>query len=203
MYSPKIKKLISLFSKFPSVGPKTAARFVFYLLELPDEKITEILEAIKDLKKTEKICPLCFKYFEPDNSNGELCQICSNRGRDRSIICVVEKQIDLEAIENPKIYKGLYFILGGTISSFSKKEKTIIEERAKKLIARIKNGKEIKEVILALNPTPEGRRTAIWLKGKLKNLGIKITQLGTGLPIGGEVEYADEETLKNSFEGRK
>ena len=202
MYSPKIKKLIDLFSKFPTVGPKTAARFVFYILEQPKEKIDELVESIEETKKEEKICPLCFRYFEPTSDNDEFCDICSNLNRDKSLVCVVEKQIDLEAIEATKIYKGLYFILGGTISSFTKKEKGLIEERTKKLVERLKKDKKIKEVILAINPTPEGKRTSSWLKGKLKNSGIKITQLGTGLPVGGEVEYADEETLRNSFERR-
>jgi recombination protein RecR len=119
-------------------------------------------------------------------------------------LCLVEKEVDLEAIEKTGKFKGLYFVLGGTISGLEKeKEKERIEERVEKLENRIKENSEIKELILALNPTTEGQSTALWLQRKLKNLGIKITQLGRGLPVGGELEYADEETLSSALESRK
>jgi recombination protein RecR len=201
MYSPTIQKLIELFSKFPTVGPRTAARFVFYLTRLPKEKVDELLKAIEELKTKIKICPLCFNSFE---GTEELCPICQDPRRDKNIICLVEKEVDLEAIEKTGKFKGLYFVLGGTISGLEKeKEKERIEERVEKLENRIKENSEIKELILALNPTTEGQSTALWLQRKLKNLGIKITQLGRGLPVGGELEYADEETLSSALESRK
>lgn len=217
MFSPKIQKLIELFSKFPTVGPRTAARFVFYLLKTPGEKVEELIEAINELKKKIEICSFCFNPFEPNSEDLRLCPICSDPQRDKSIICIVEKEVDLEAIEKIKKYKGLYFILGGSISGFKgKKEKEKIEERVDKLIDRIKEktsfakATEVKEVILALNPTPESESTVLWLQRKLKSLTcgepsrtIKITQLGRGLPVGGELEYADEDTLSSAFQGRK
>ncbi len=205
MFSPKIQKLIELFSKFPTVGPRTAARFVFYLLKTPKEKVEELIEAITELKKKIEICSFCFNPFESDSEDLELCPVCSDPRRDKSIVCIVEKEIDLEAIEKIKKYKGLYFILGGTIFGFkNKKEKEKIEERVNKLIDRIKKSdSKIKEVILALNPTTEGENTCLWIQRKLKSLPIKITQLGRGLPVGGELEYADEDTLSSAFQSRK
>ena len=203
MYSKTIQKLIKLFSKFPGVGPKTAARFVFYLTKQDKEELKELSKTISSLN-TLKTCNFCFKLFEGE---GNLCPICSNSLRDRSLLCVVAKETDLESIEKNKIYKGLYFILGGTVSTLKPKElKTL---RIKELRERIKNpekfgisGASFNEIILALNPTVEGEATILLLERKLKDLGLKITRLGRGLPIGGEVEYADKETLKSAFERR-
>ena len=208
MFSPKIQKLIELFSKFPTVGPRTASRFVFYLLSTPKEKIEELTKSITELKEDIKICPLCFNVFEPESAESkekELCPICSDPKRDRSTICIVEKETDLEAIEKIKKYKGFYFVLGGIVSGLSsEKLKKEIEEKIEKLIERIKKpDSEIKEVILALNPTVEGENTSLWLQRKFKNLSIKISQLGRGLPVGGELEYADEETLSSALESRR
>jgi len=199
MYSPTVEKLIKLFCKFPTIGPRTAARFVFYLINAPKQNTDELIEALSELQKQTKICPQCFKSFEDQNT---LCQICSNRGRDKSIVCIVEKEIDLETIEKTKQFKGLYFILGGVIVGVNGNNKEKIEQRTNKLIGIIKsNG--IQEIILALNPTVEGQNTALLIKRKLEPLGLKITQLGRGLPIGGELEYADDETLSSAFENRK
>jgi len=201
MYSPTIQKLIELFSKFPTVGPRTAARFVFYLIKAPKEEVDKLLKTIEELKKKIKICPLCFKSFEGE---GEICQICADPRRDKTTLCIVEKEVDLEAIEKTGKFKGLYFILGGTISGLEKEEeKRKIEERVEKLKERVEKDKEIKEIILALNPTTEGQSTTLWLERKLKPLNIKITQLGRGLPVGGELEYADEETLSSALESRR
>jgi len=202
MYSFSIQKLIEIFSKFPTVGPRTAARFVFYLIKQPQENIEELIESIRDLKEKIKICPFCYKSFE--SSFESSCPICSDPLRNKSIICIVEKEIDLEAIEKTKTYKGLYFILGGLVSGLRDKEvEKEIEARINKLIERIrKPNSEIKEIILGLNPTMEGENTSLWLRRKLKEL-VKITQLGRGLPLGGELEYADEETLSSSFESRR
>ncbi len=204
MHPKSIQKLIDIFSKFPTVGPRTAARFVFYLVKIPKEKIKELIKAIEELKVKIKICPLCFKSFEAGESEGELCSICQDKIRDRSLICVIEKEVDLEAIEKTGKFKGLYFILGGTISGLERaKQKEEIEERIKKLIKRVRK-ERIKEIILALNPTTEGQNTSLLLQRKLKNLGIKkITQLAKGLPVGGELEYADEETLSSALESRR
>ena len=214
MYSPTIQRLIELFSKFPTVGPRTAARFVFYLIGQPREKINDLIKSIEQLKNKAKRCSLCFNSFESEQEEQKLCPICADPRRDKTIVCIVEKEIDLEAIEKTTKFKGLYFILGSTISGFGKEEqKKRVEQRLNKLIERIKakpaseetitDKAKIKEIILALNPTTEGQITLLWLKRKLSSLGIKITQLGRGLPVGGELEYADEETLSSALESRR
>ncbi|GAI40400.1 unnamed protein product, partial [marine sediment metagenome] len=122
MYSKTIQKLIDLFSKFPTVGPRTAARFVFYLIKTPKEEIEKLIKSIEELKDKIKLCPLCFRSFEGEK---ELCPICSDPKRDKTIICIVEKEVDLESIEKTKKYNGLYFVLGGIISGFEKEGKEI------------------------------------------------------------------------------
>jgi len=204
MQSQTIQKLVALFSKFPTIGPKTAARFVYYLIGQKKEGIDEITSAISDLKKNIKTCAYCFKPFEPFGSaqgKVHLCEICSNPGRDKSMLCVVEKEPDLNSIEKTKKYHGRYFILGGTISRLRKTE--IDKLRIKDLVLRVKRGTNTKEIILAINPTHEGEATTLYLERLLKPFGKKITRLGRGLPIGGELEYADEETLTSALEGRK
>lgn len=197
MYPPLIQKLIDLFSKFPTVGPRTAARFVFYLLKLSKEETEELISTISKIREKVKLCKSCFLPFE---SEGELCQICSNPGRDKTLLCIIEKESDLLSIENTKKYKGLYFILGGTISTLKKEGAK--ELRKDELLSRVKSS-EFKEIIIAINPTTEGETTALYLERLLKPLGKKITRLGRGLPVGAELEYADEETLGSALEGRK
>lgn len=198
-YPSSIQKLIDLFSKFPTVGPKTAARFVFYLLKSGKEEVDELIFSISNLKRNIKTCSSCFSSFE-SNSN-ELCEICSDNSRDKNLLCIVEKEIDLKTLERIKKYKGRYFILGGVISYLKKEGKK--EIRTKKLKKRIRQNPEIKEIIIATNSTAEGEATALYLERELKEFNKKITRLARGLPIGGELEYADEETLKSALEDRK
>ena len=205
MYPPSIQKLIDIFSKFPTVGPRTAARFVFYLLKLSKEEIENLVSSISELRNNIKICKFCFNPFQGE---GELCEICQSPSRDRTLLCIVEKETDLIPIEKTKKYAGIYFILGGTVSTFKKAD--VEKLRTKDLEERIKNpsvflvqGSEFKEIIIATNPTTEGEATALYLERLLKPLNKKITRLGRGLPAGGELEYADEETLGAAFEGRK
>lgn len=202
MYSPAIQKLINLFAKFPTIGPRTAARFVFYLLSQPAEETQELLAAVADLKKKIRLCDSCFKSFEPtaEASESKLCEICRNPRRDKTTICLVEKETDLIPIEKIKKYQGLYFVLGGRVSALNKTD--FKKLRTDKLLERIKNS-QISEIIIALNPTIEGEATVLYLERKLKPLNIKITRLGRGLPVGGELEYADEETLSSALESRK
>ncbi len=209
MYSFTIEKLIKLFSDFPSIGPRAAARFVFYLIKSEKKKVEELAKTILELNEKIKNCPMCFSSFEPTESvsnfrdrgnltqnnlhSNNLCPICSDKTRDKTTIFVVEKQVDLEAIENTKKYKGVYFILG-------KKE---AKEKTEELEKRVKmNRPQINEVILGLNPTAEGINMSLRLIRKLSSYNIKTTQLGIGLPKGGELEYADEETLASAFKGR-
>ncbi|MEK9134817.1 MAG: recombination mediator RecR [Patescibacteria group bacterium] len=192
MHSPTIQKLIDLFSKFPTVGSRTASRFVFYLLGLKKEEVRELLNSIADIRNKVKICPSCFNPFEPfDATQGksDVCLICSDPRRNKSLLCVVANETDLEAIEKTKKYKGFYFIF----------EKLRIKELEKKL----KEHPEIEEIILAMNSTTEGEVATLYLQRLLEPFKKKTTRLGRGLPVGGELEYADEETLSSALEGRK
>jgi len=197
MYPPAIQKLIDLFSKFPTVGPRTAARFVFYLIKLHQNNFDELLNSITNLRKSIKICSFCFNPFE--DSEETLCSICRDNSRDKTLLCVIEKEIDLISIEKTKKYKGLYFILGGTINLKKNNKNNIKIEELKQRIEN--NG--FKEIIIATNPTTEGEATALYIKRELKSFNIKTTRLGRGLPVGGELEYADEDTLSSAFEGRR
>jgi len=197
MYSKTIQKLIEIFSKFPTVGQRTATRFVFYLIKRDKKEIEELSKAILDLKEKVKFCKNCFKPFEGE---GEICEICSDKTRDKSLLCIVEKETDLEAIEKTKKYRGLYFVLGGPVSAIKKEE--LKKLRIKELEERVKD-KKIKEIIIATSLTTEGEALALFLERKLKNSGKKITRLGRGLPTGGELEYADEETLSSALESRR
>ena len=213
MYSPTIQKLINLFSKFPTVGPRTASRFVFYLMGKKEKEVNELLAAISSLKRNVKLCSFCFNPFEPFDTaegkpSGEFCPICSDPRRDKSLLCIISNETDLSAIEKTKKYNGLYFILGGTVSALKKAD--IEKLRTKELAEKIKTHPEIKEIILAINPTTEGEATALYLERLLKPFTCgepgrtkKITRLGRGLPIGGELEYADEETLGSALKGRR
>jgi len=199
-YPFSIQKLIERFAKFPTIGPKTAARFVFYLLQLPKEELEKLITSVSDLQKNTKECDLCFNFFETENEQ-KLCRICSDSARDKSLVCIVANEMDLMAIENTRKYKGLYFVLGGVVSSL--KKENIEKLKIKELEERIKNSPEAKEIILALNPNSEGEATALYLERILKSYDKKITRLGRGIPTGGELEYADEETLSSALENRK
>jgi len=216
-----IEKLIDIFKKFPTVGSRTAGRFVYYLIKLPKEQIDELSNALQDLKNKIKLCQLCFNPFESD---GDLCPICQNPARNKNLLCIVEKEADLLSIENipnssrtldgvgTKKYNGLYFILGGTLAMMRKED--IDNLRIEELKQRIKTG-NFSEIIIALNPTPEGKATSMLIERTINQLqetfsaqggpasGWKITHLAKGIPVGGELEYADEETLESAFEGRK
>jgi recombination protein RecR len=198
MYSPSLQNLIDKFSKFPTVGPRTAARFVFYLMRLDNARVKELIKAIADLKNNIKTCPMCFNVYETEKA---LCPVCADSRRDKVMLCVVANETDLASIEKTKTYKGLYFILGGTVSTLRKEN--LAGLRLAELENRIKTSKSINEIILAINPTSEGHTTTLYLDKILKPLNKKITKLGLGLPMGGELEYADEETLSSALQGRK
>lgn len=200
-----IKKLTDLFAKFPTIGHRTAGRFVSYLLSLPKEKINELASAIIELKNKVKFCQFCFNSYE-DESN--FCPICKSPSRDKELLCIVEKEADLTIIENTKKYHGLYFILGGVLNSKNSVENLKINGLKERLENPKKFGvlADFKEIIIALNPTPEGRATSVLIEKSLQELNkntFKITHLAKGLPVGGELEYADQETLEEAFEGRK
>ena len=207
MYSPTIEKLIELLGELPAIGPKSAARIVFYLLKRPRTEIDNIINSFSELKKTVKLCFFCQNPFEPEKGE-TICKICSNSRRDKTKLCIVEKEADLDLLEKTKKYQGLYFILGGFLTPLRRKEteKLIVEN----LLKRIKSpdhfgliNTNFQEIILAISYTTEGEATSLYLERVLKPLNLKITRLGQGLPIGGEIEYADEETLSSALESRK
>lgn len=207
MYPAPIQHLIDLFSRFPTVGPRTAARFVFYLQNLPKEKTEELILAIRLLKEQVVFCQFCFNVMQKGEGK-ELCPVCSNPKRDKTLLCVVEKETDLTALEKTGKYKGLYFVLGGTVSRLRKQD--IEKLRTKELRERILHPEKFgltdaafQEIILATNATTEGEATALYLQRELKDLGIKITRLGRGIPVGGELEYADEETISGAIDNRR
>lgn len=199
-------KLVSIFKKFPTVGSRTAGRFVYYLMKLPKEGIDELANAITELKSKIKLCTLCFNPFENsgDRDSAQLCAICADARRNKNILCVVEKETDLLSLENTKKFNGLYFILGGTVGTMRKEE--ISQLRIEQLKKRVTQG-TFTEIIVALNPTPEGRTTSVLVEQTIKELNKspipKITHLARGIPVGGELEYADEETLESALEDRK
>src|SRR3989344_6434074 len=223
---PSIEKLIDIFKKFPTVGPRTAGRFVYYLIKLPKDQIDELSNALQELKNKIKLCRMCFNPFEDCGgpSSTDLCEICSDPRRNKNMLCIVEKEADLLSIENipnssrtldgvgAKKYNGFYFILGGTLAMMRKED--IDNLRIEQLKERVKTG-NFSEIIIALNPTPEGKATSILIEKTINQLqetfsaqggpasGWKITHLAKGIPVGGELEYADEETLESAFEGRK
>jgi len=194
-----INKLINIFRNFPTVGPRTASRFVYYLLKLPKQNIDELITAIQELQNKVKLCQTCFNPFESggDPMSAGFCPICADPRREKKLLCVVEKEADLLTIENTKKYNGLYFILGGTVAP-----------RVDDLKKRIKENPPaggFSEIIIALNPTPEGSAASVLVESLIKESGshAKITHLAKGIPVGGELEYADEETLESALEGRK
>ena len=200
-----IERLKNMFRDFPTVGSRTAGRFVYYLMKLPKEKIDELTNAIAELKNKVKLCQQCFNPFEGDNN---LCPICQNSLRNKKLLCIVEKETDLLTIENTKKYNGLYFILGGTVAMMRKENTDNLRiEELKKTLRQAQGENKFSEIIIALNPTPEGKATSVLVEKALKETAqspaFKITHLAKGIPVGGELEYADEETLESAFEGRK
>ena len=187
-------KLIEEFAKLPGVGRKTAQRFAFYVLNLPEEKAREFAGAILDARTKIRKCPVCGNL-----TDGELCPICSAKGRDASTICVVEDPRDVLAFERTKEYDGVYHVLHGLISPMDGVGPEQIN--VKGLLERVAKG-NVAEVIMATNPTVEGEATAMYIAKLLKPLGVKVTRLAYGIPVGGNLEYADEVTLYRALSGR-
>jgi len=193
-YAAPIAKLIDEFSKLPGIGQKTAQRLAFHILSLSEEKALELATAIKEAKSKVKYCSNCGNLTDVDP-----CNICTSPHRDKGYICVVENPRDIIAIEKTREYKGVDHVLHGAISPMEGIGPEDI--KIKELLQRIQNG-NIKEVILATNPNIQGEATAMYISKLLKPLGIKTTRLAHGIPVGGDLEYADEVTLARAFEGR-
>lgn len=192
MFPKPFQKLIDHFSSLPSIGPRLAERLVLYIWKYDKNKIDDFAESLKNLKEKIKFCTQCFNISEND-----LCLICSDKTRDKSIICVVEEPLDIISIEKTRLMRGLYHVLGGTISSQNNQNLKINELKNRLKIAGTK------EIIIATNPTTEGEATALYLARTIKPFKIKVTRLARGLPTGGDIEYADEATLTGAIEGRK
>ena len=192
-----ITQLIRAFERLPGIGPKTAARLTFYLFQTPTHYINEFAQSLKNLKEKLIRCSVCYNIDETDP-----CRICSQASRDQEIICVIERPLDIIAIENTKSFSGLYHVLGGVINPLIHIGPE--ELQIASLIDRIEKGK-VKEVILATNPTMEGEATALHIKKALEKIGkkIKITRIGHGLPMGADLDYADPGTLKEALKGRQ
>lgn len=193
-YPIAIEKLIEEFAKLPGIGYKTAQRLTLYVLNLPKEEVEEFAKALVRARGTIKYCSVCGNYTDKDP-----CAICSNPSRDKSVICVVEQPKDVITLEKVREYNGVYHVLHGTISPMAGRGPDDIKLR--ELVRRI-NG-EVKEVIVATNPNVEGEATAMYISKILKPLGVKVTRIASGVPIGGDLEYSDEVTLAKALEGRK
>ena len=191
-YSPSIEKLIEAFERLPSIGNKTAARLAFYILNASNEETDEFISAIQNAKNNLKYCSKCFNISDTDP-----CEICANPMRDSSIICVVEDVKDVVAMERTHEFKGLYHVLHGSISPMNG-----IDIKIKELLSRLMEG-GVKELILATNPRVEGEATAMYISKLVKPLGVKVTRIAHGIPVGGDLEYTDEVTLSKALEGRR
>lgn len=194
-YSPSIEKLIESFEKLPSIGHKTAARLAFYMLDLNEQETQEFIDSIYNAKKNLKYCSHCYNISDTDP-----CSICSNPKRDSSTICVVEDVRDIIAMEKTHEFKGVYHVLHGSISPMNGIGPDDI--KIKELLSRLTDG-SVKEIILATNPRVEGEATAMYLSKLIKPMGITVTRIAHGIPVGGDLEYADEMTLTKALEGRR
>lgn len=196
MKVPKsIASLIEAFEALPGIGPKTAARLTYYLLHAPESLSIRLSESVGQLKKNTKICAICQNVTEANP-----CEICTGDDRDQSIICVVEDPLDVWAVEKSGSFRGLYHVLHGVIAPL---ENVGPEDlRIRELLVRLKED-TVRELVLATNPSMEGEATAMYIQRLVKPLKIRITRIARGIPIGAELEYADEVTLRRAMEGRK
>ncbi len=193
-YPVAIEKLIEEFAKLPGIGYKTAQRLTLYVLNLPKEEVEGFAHALIKARGTIKYCSVCGNYTDTDP-----CAICSNPSRNQSVICVVEEPKDINTLEKVKEYNGVYHVLHGVISPMAGKGPDSI--KLKELVSRMKD--EVKEVIVATNPNVDGEATAMYISKLLKPLGVKVTRIAHGIPVGGDLEYADEVTLSKALEGRR
>lgn len=192
-FSESIQLAVDQLSKLPGIGKKSAQRIVFFLLKIPKQNVVDLAKSLIDIKDKSKFCSICFNITETDP-----CPICSSNRRDRTIICVVEEATDVIALERTGEYKGLFHVLGGALSPLDGIGPDDL--RIKELLTRLKE--DVQEVIIATNTNTEGEATAIYLAKLIQPLGIKITRIARGIPVGIDIEYADEITLSRAIEGR-
>lgn len=192
---PPMARLIEALVKLPGIGPKTASRLAFYLLRAPEEEVLALAEALRNLKQQTRLCEICFHI-----TDGSPCAICRDERRDHGLICVVEEPLDVLAIERTGEYTGVYHVLHGVISPMDGVGPEDL--RIRELVERVRR-EAPREVILATNPSLEGENTAVYIHRLLAPLGVRVTRLARGLPVGGDLDYADEITLVRALQGRQ
>ena len=194
-YAKPLAKLINKLSGFPGVGSKSAQRMAFYILNLSEEEAEELCQAIKEVKSNIKECPICHNL-----SSGDICEICSGQDREKNKLCIVAEVKDIISMEKTNEFHGLYHVLGGLIDPFNKKGPDNLN--IKDLVQRVSKN-SFEEVIIAVNPTVEGDTTALYLAGLLKNFVKSITRIGSGLPVGADMDYVDQATMTKALRGRR
>lgn len=194
MYPDSLQSLIDEFNKLPGIGHKSAVRLAFHVMNMPQDKVEKFVNAINHAKTSVHLCEKCQNLTDK-----ALCDVCSSQNRDKSVICVMESPKDVTALEKTREYKGLYHVLHGVISPVDGVGPEDI--KIKELIARLDSN--VREVIMATNPTVEGEATAMYIARLLKPMGISVTRIAHGIPVGGDIEYADEITLARAMEGRR
>ncbi len=192
-----LQNLITALERLPGVGPKSASRLAFFLLRAPDEISQQLAEALTGLKTNTSFCPVCFNITQ---AGAATCEICADGRRDASLLCVVEDPLDVLALERTGGFNGRYHVLGGVLSPIEGKGPEDLKIRP--LVERVRAG-GVREVVLATNPSMEGDATALYLRQQLQPLGVRITRLARGLPVGSDIEYADQNTILRALAGRQ
>ena len=194
-YAKPLARLVGEFEKLPGIGPKSAQRLAFHVLRMSEDSAQALAAAVLEVKQSIRLCPICFNYTDQDR-----CAICSEAKRDRSLLCVVAEPRDVVAMEKTNEFRGTYHVLGGVISPMDGIGPEMLKIR--ELVNRVGEG-EIREVVLATNPTIEGDTTAMYIAGLLKPLGIRVTRIAHGMPVGGDMDYADQATLIQALQWRR
>ncbi|WP_296138570.1 recombination mediator RecR [uncultured Tessaracoccus sp.] len=195
MYEGPVQHLIDELSRLPGIGPRSAGRIAFHLLDAPEEDVLALADTLREVKQHARFCEVCFNV-----SQEARCRVCRDPRRDRSLLCVVEESKDVVAIERTNEFRGLYHVLGGSISPIDGRGPGDLHTR--ELFTRLADG-EIEEVILATDPDTQGEATASYLSRMLRDFGVRVTRPASGLPVGGDLEYADQVTLGRAFSGRR
>lgn len=200
MFSPPVNRLITELAKLPGIGQRTAQRLAFHLLRVPEPEALGLAAAIREVKEKIGLCEVCFNLA--DRSEGPRCQICTDERRDRTLICVVEEPADVVPVERTNEYRGLYHVLGGALSPIDGVDPEHL--KIAELLARVRDG-GVREVVIATNPTTTGEATAFYIAEGIRELGgdVAVTRLASGLPVGADLEYADEITLGKALAGRR
>lgn len=194
-YAKPLARLVSEFEKLPGIGPKSAQRLAFHILRMSEENAQALASAVVEVKRSIKLCPICYNYTDQDR-----CAICSDARRDKSLLCVVAEPRDVVAMEKTNEFRGAYHVLGGVISPMDGIGPEMLKIR--ELVNRVNEG-GVREVVLATNPTIEGDTTSMYIAGLLKPLGVRVTRIAHGMPVGGDMDYADQATLIQALQWRR